>query len=214
MVNRLRNGIKENPSGSEKGPGSPSCPGTGVWLRRKNEPVNPARFPRAGGGRGAPGEPGPHYQPPARGVSLAQWAAAQAGAPPRGAQSPALTQLKAGVASPPFRRRLRSHSPAEVIMAAPRTSSPARSLARRPGRAVYLSAPCRSLRRAAWLPGCPAQSLFRPPARFSPRTPPASGLPTVPPAAWHEFSPGLCLPCRHCRPASRGRVHGELHGVL
>lgn len=71
---------------------------------------------------------GPARPPaPVPGVGLGQRAAAQAGAPPGGAQSPALTQLKAGAAALPCPRPLRWHSPAEVIMAAPCTRSPARS---------------------------------------------------------------------------------------
>lgn len=77
---------------------------------------------------GVPGQRGPAGRPaPIPGVDPGQRAAAQAGAPPGGAQSPALTQLKAGMAAPPFGRPLRSHSPAEVIMAAPCTRPPVHS---------------------------------------------------------------------------------------
>ena len=99
--------------------------------------------PEPGGERGALREAGPDCQPPARGLGRGQRGAARAGAPPGGAQSPALTQLKAGVAAPPFRRRLRSHSPAEVIMAASRTGLPARSPSR-PRRLSVSSGPVHS----------------------------------------------------------------------
>lgn len=147
---------------------------------------------------------------PVPGVGLGQRAAAQAGAPPGGAQSPALTQLKAGAAALPCPRRLRWHSPAEVIMAAPCTRSPARS--RFQPRSVSVSsgplAPPRLF--TARVPSSVSR-LFRPPAHFSPRTPPVQGLPSAPPAARREFSPGLRLP-RHTVP--RGRVRRELHCFL
>lgn len=149
--------------------------------------------PRAGGGRGSPlGEAGPHGQlPPGGGL----WTARRAAPPPGGAQSPALTQLKAGVAAPPWRRRLRPHSPAEVIMAAPRTRPPARSPLR-PRRVSVSSGPAR-FAAPPGSPRVPAQvsRLLGPPARFSPRTLPAPELPATPPAARREFCPlGLCLP--------------------
>lgn len=85
---------------------------------------------------------------------MGQRAAAQAGAAPGGAQSPALTQLKAGAAAPPFRRRLRQHSPADVIMAAPCTRSPARSPCRL--RSVSVSS---GPARCAAPPHCPRAQL-------------------------------------------------------
>lgn len=113
----------------------------------------------------------------------------------RGAQSPALTQLKAGVAAPPWRRRRRPHSPAEVIMAAPRTRPPARSPPG-PRRLSVSSGPAR-FAEPPGSPRCPARvsRRLRPPAHFSPRTLPAPELPATPPAARREFCPlGQCLP--------------------
>lgn len=116
-----------------------------------------------------------------------------AGAPPGGAQSPALTQLKAGVAPPSFRRRLRPHSPAEVIMAAPRTRPPARSLAA-PAAPCICQLRTRSLRRVSWLPRCPAQSVTSSGRRLAshpgPRPPRGCPLSRLPPGA---DSPPACV---------------------
>lgn len=99
--------------------------GCGGMPRRATHAIPPSRR----------GSRGPHGGPatllasgPA--VGLGQRAAAQAVAPPGGAQSLALTQLNAGAAGAPFLRRLRWHSPAEVIMAAPCARVSARSPAR------------------------------------------------------------------------------------
>lgn len=110
---------------------------------------------------GVPGQRGPAGLPaPGPGVDLGQRAAAQAGAPPGGAQSPALTQLKAGMAAPPFWRPLRSHSPAEVIMAAPCTRPPVHSQSGLRSGSVN-SGPTGS----AAPPRCPGALLSQSPAR-------------------------------------------------
>lgn len=167
---------------------------------------------------GPEGVPGPQrglagLPAPGPGVGLGQRAAAQAGAPPGGAQSPALTQLKAGAAAPPFWRPLRSHSPAEVIMAAPCTSPPVRSPSG-PRSVSVSSGPARSAAPLTTPVRRSVSRLLGPPAHFSLRTPPALGLSTAPPAAWQEFSPALRLPLRHRRPGPRGRIHRELHCFL
>ena len=139
----------------------------------------------------------PSERPGRRASSLPEVGFGQRGARRlrRGAQSPALTQLKAGVAAPPWRRRRRPHSPAEVIMAAPRTRPPARSPPG-PRRVSVSSGPAR-FAEPPGSPRCPARvsRRLRPPAHFSPRTLPAQELPTMPPAARREFCPlGPCLP--------------------
>lgn len=140
-------GIGEGPKkllgsghGGVTGEGCPGAPARAIPPSRRLSP--------------GPERPGPDLQPPGRGVGRGQRGAAQAGALPGGAQSPALTQLKAGVAAPPFRRRQRSHSPAEVIMAASRTRLPARSPSR-PRRLSVSSGPVRS----AAPPGSPGAVL-------------------------------------------------------
>lgn len=122
---------------------------------------------------------------PGPGLGLGQRGAAQAGAAPGGAQSPALTQLKAGAATPPFRRRLRQHSPADVIMAAPCTRSPARSPSRL--RSVSVSS---GPARCAAPPHCPRAQLSHSPAQA------AGSLLAQDPAR-----PGAahCLACRPAR---------------
>lgn len=109
------------------------------------------------------GSRGPHGGPatlpaPGPAVGLGQQAAAQAGAPPGGAQSLALTQLNAGAAGAPFPRRLRWHSPAEVIMAAPCARVSARSLTRL--RSVFVSSGTAS---PAAPPHCPGAQLSQSP---------------------------------------------------
>lgn len=71
---------------------------------------------------------------------------------------------------------------------------------------MYLSA--RDPLAAPRLPTAPVPSsvtrLLRPPAHCSPRTPPAPGLPTAPPADRRELSAGLRFLRRHCCPGFRG----------
>lgn len=175
-------------------------------MPRRASPPSPrgARGPQ----RGPAGLPAP-----GPGVGHGQRAAAQAGAPPGGAQSPALTQLKAGAAAPPFWRPLPSHSPAEVIMAASCTRLPVRSPSG--PRSVSVSPGPTS---SAAPPHCPGALLSQSPPRAAgsllDQDPARFGLPTASPVARHEFSRGLRLPRRHRRPGPRGRVHRELHCFL
>lgn len=204
--------IKENSSGSEKGPGSTSGPGTEVW-REGCRGGRPGAIPPSPRGSRGP-QRGPAGLPtPGPGVGLGQRAAAQAGAPPGGAQSPALTQLKAGAGAPPFWRPLPSHSPAEVIMAAPCTRLPVRSPSG--PRSVSVSPGPTS---SAAPPHCPGALLSQSPPRAAgsllDQDPVRPGLPTASPAARHEFSPGLRLPRRHRRPGPRRRMHRERHCFL
>lgn len=105
-------------------------------------------------------------------MGLGQREAAQAGAPPGGAQSPALTQLKAGAtAAPPSRRWLRAaltgrgdhgcapHSPVgSVAVSAAQCICQLRT---------------RSVHRASSLPGCAAQSVTSSGRRLSSRQDPS-----------------------------------------
>lgn len=174
--------------------------------------ASPRSSPRAGGAAGLAARPGPAAGPrPGRG--LGQRAAAQAGAPPGGAQSPALTQLKAGAAARPCPRPRRRHSPAEVIMAAPCTRLPARSRSQ-PSSGSVSSGPLAPPRLLAAPVPSSVSRLFRPPAHFSARTPPSQGLPTAPPAVRREFAPGSRLPRRDRRTSLRRGVHRERHCLL
>lgn len=154
-------------------------------------------------------KPGRAASPQPRGRPRAA-GGAQAGAPPGGAQSPALTQLKAGAAAPPSRRPRRPNSPAEVIMAAPRTRPPARS-PRRPPRGSVSTGPASS----AAPPRSPGALLSQSPPQAAgsllsqdPARPGAARRPARRPA---PILPYLGLPRR---PSPRRKGHGELHCFL
>lgn len=179
---------------------------------RRAGPPSAISPPRAGGGRGVPPErPGcTASSRPGGGFRTARRAAP----PPRGAQSPAPTQPKAGVAALPGGRRRRPHSPAEVIMAAPRTRPPARSPPW-PRRVSVSSGPAR-FAGASWF-RCPAWAVAsgRRPASHPGPCPPRAARDAACRLARILAPWCLCLPGRRCRPASRaGMVHGELQHAL